>query len=176
MSTDAAFDEYERAHGVKFSPKMREGMRAAKLEHIGNSRAVAVMLDCFHQLIADLAKLRWRMATLPMGAADLVCSDHPAKFVRVREDGVLQPQTAGWSQPDRGVMMPLSPRLLLLGATDEAVADVFEWKIGNVAVNELNRVIATGARWVYAPEQLAAGIVLASPVPWRTQPSRKAGG
>lgn len=164
MSTDAAFDEYERNHGVKFSPKIRDALRAAKLEHIGNSRAVHVMLQTFGQLEDDLHRLRWRVVTLPMGAPDLVCSDCPAMFVHLREDGKLRPIMGGWGRNDVGAMMPLSPRQLLLGSP-ELFAPVFDWMIEQNAVNEFNRAIAKAARWVYAREEVSAGIVLACPLP-----------
>jgi hypothetical protein len=168
-TTDAALDEYERAHGVTFSPEKRAAMREINVSHIGNSRAVHVMLQTFGQLIDDLARLRWRVRTLPLGAPDLVCSDAPAQFGRVREeDGRLQPIMGGWALPTVGVMMPLSPRQLLLGAT-EFIAPFFDEKVDSGVVEEVNRVIAKGGRWVYAREQVSTGIVLASPVPGRAK-------
>ena len=157
-TTDAALDEWERVHGVKFSPEKRAALREITFNHVGNSRAVHVMLQTFGQLEGDLARLRWRVGTLPLGALDLVCSDAPAQFVRVREeDGKLQPIITGWALPTVGVMMPLSPRQLLLGAT-EFISPVLDDKIESGAVGELNRVTAKGARWVYAREQVSEGI------------------
>ena len=164
MSTRKAFDEYERAHGVKFSRKVREALRSAKFERVGTSRAAYVMMESYHQLLNDLARLHWRVVTLPIGVPNFICSDVPAKFVHDDGSGRLKPMMGGWSRDDIGALMPLSPRQILLGSTD-LLEPIFDWKIEDVAVGEFNRAIATGARWVYSREAIAEGIILASPYP-----------
>lgn len=174
-STDAAFDAYEREKGVSFSPGKRAAMRKMTFGQVGNSRVVHVMLDTFGRLLEDLARMRWRVRTLPIGAPNLICSDAPAQFVRVREDnGRLQPIMGGWALPAVGAMMPLSPRQLLLGAA-EFIAPLFDEKVDRGLVREFNRVIAVGGRWVYAREQSSEGIVLACPVPWASEDRKPLG-
>lgn len=164
LTSDSAFDDFEHRHNVNLPPIARSALRSASLEHSGNSRAVQVMLDTFDQLLGDLRRLRWRVAMLPAEASNLVCSDHPAKFVRVGDDGLIRPIMGGWGRDDVAALMPLSPRHLLFGST-KSVAAVLDWKLETLAVDELNCAIAASARWIYAREQIAAGIVLASPSP-----------
>jgi hypothetical protein len=64
------------------------------------------------------------------------------------------------------------------------MAPVFEAKMQGGAVNELNRVIATAARWVYAREQVLGGrlghlrrvrLQNEDAVPFRDEPERRQG-
>jgi hypothetical protein len=140
-------------------------MREVECNYVGNTRPVDLMLRTYGRLLSDLARLRWRVVTLPVGSPNLVCSDCPANYVRALEDGRLQTIMGGWARPDVGAVMPLSTRQLLIGTT-EAMAPLFDEKIDRDVVSGFNHATVMAARWIYAPEPRAAGL---RPVPLRSR-------